>query len=312
MKLIRPLAALALLVACQLPAHAADAVFPPGLRLGMVPLIGLTKAKAFPGFESEDQNVKVLVTELPPDAYGEVANAFKTNPAGVAGVKPEKIETPAGLAYFTIETGKNGDAAVKRYSMIVPGKGFSGYVAVQVPENAAKIYTDDAVRQMFASAVTRDAVPVDEQLGQMPFKITDLADFKNVRTLAPGASIILADGDETTGFEPKPFMIIGLIGQTPQQADDRARFAQEAALQIPGLRETKITMSEPIRINGQQGFETRIDGVSGKDKTEVTVVQWIRFGGGTSLRIIASAPRDQWSSAFTRFRTVRDGIQPKG
>jgi len=41
-------------------------------------------------------------------------------------------------------------------------------------------------------------------------------------------------------------------------------------------------------------------------------VQWIRFGGGTSLRIIASAPRDQWSSAFTRFRAVRDGIQPKG
>ena len=71
-------------------------------------------------------------------------------------------------------------------------------------------------------------------------------------------------------------------------------------------------MSEPIRINGQQGFETRIDGVSGKDKTEVTVVQWIRFGGGTSLRIIASAPRDQWSAAFTRFRAVRDGIQPKG
>jgi hypothetical protein len=71
-------------------------------------------------------------------------------------------------------------------------------------------------------------------------------------------------------------------------------------------------MSEPIRINGQQAIETRLDGVSGKDKTEVTVVQWIRFGGGTSLRIIASAPRNQWSSAFTRFRAVRDGIQPKG
>jgi hypothetical protein len=43
------------------------------------------------------------------------------------------------------------------------------------------------------------------------------------------------------------------------------------------------------------------------------VVQWIRFSnGGASLRIIASAPRDQWSAAFTRFRAVRDGIQPKG
>src|SRR3954470_15586359 len=226
MKLIRPLAALGLLVATTLPALAADAEFPPGLRLGMVPLIGLGKAKTFPGYESEDGSVKVLITELPPSAYGEVAKAFEANPAGTGGVKPDKLETQAGLAYFTTESGKAGDAPVKRYSMIVPGTGFSGYVAVQVPENATKIYTDEAVRQMFASAVTRKEVPVDEQIAQMPFRITDLADFKNVRTLAPSSSIILADGDESTGLESKPFMILGLIGATPQQADDRARFAQ--------------------------------------------------------------------------------------
>jgi hypothetical protein len=312
MRFIRPLAALALFVTSALPALAADAVFPPGARVGLVPLIGLSKAKTFPGFESEDGHVKVLITELPRDAYGEVANVFKANPAGTGGVKPDKIETPAGLAYYTTETGKNGTEMVKRYSMIVPGPNFSGYVAVQVPENATKIYTDDAVRQMFATAVIRKEVPVEEQLAQMPFKISDLADFKTVRMLAPGASIVLADGDETSGIESKPYMVLGLIGATPQQADDRARFAQEAATQIPGLRDFKITSSEPLRISGTPGFETRIDAVSGKAKTEVTVVQWIRFGGGTSLRIIASAPRDQWQAAFPRFRAVRDGIQPKG
>ncbi|KRQ07248.1 hypothetical protein [Bradyrhizobium manausense] len=312
MKLTRSFAALALLVATAFPALAADAVYPPGLRLGMVPLVGLSKAKTFPGFESEDGSVKVLITELPPAAYNEVVSAFNANPAGANGVKPDKIETSAGLAYFTTESAKAGDTLVKRYSMIVPGTGFSGYVAVQIPENASKIYTDEAVRQMFATAAIRKEVSADEQIGLLPFKITDLAGFKDIRTLVPGSSIILADGNESSGYESKPFMILGLIGATPQAADDRARFAQEAALQIAGLRETKVTMSEPIRINGQPGFETRIDGVSGRDKIPVTVVQWIRFGGGTSLRIIASAPRDQWSDAFTRFRAVRDGIQPKG
>jgi len=312
MKPIRLLTVFALLVTSALPALAADAVFLPGLRVGMVPLVGLSKAKTFPGFSTEDQSVRVLVTELPQDAYSEVASAFRANPAGSDGVKPETIETPAGLAYYTTETGQSGDTTVKRYSMILPGNGFSGYVAVQIPENATKIYTDDAVRQMFATAVTRQEVPVDEQLEQMPFKITDLADFKNVRTLSPGTSLILADSDESKGFEPKPFMIIGLIGAAPLQAEDRARFAQEAATQIPGIRDAHVTVAEPMRINGMPGFETRIDAVSGKDKTEVTVVQWIRFGGGVSLRIIASAPRDQWSAAFPRFREVRDGIQPKG
>ena len=311
MKPIQLLFAVALFVTAICPAFAADPIFPPGMRVGMTPLVGLIRAKSFVGFETEDQSVKVLVTELPAEAYGEVMNAFKANPTGTSGIKPESIETAAGLAYYTAESAKDGATNVRRYSMILPGGTFSGYVAVQVPENATKIYSDDAVRQMFASAVIRKEVPVEEQLGLIPFKISELSDFKNVRTLAPGAAIILADGDEVTGFEPKPFMVIGVIGATPAQSEDRGRFAQQAATTIPGVRDARITMSEPIRIDGMPGYETRIDATSGKDNTAVSVVQWLRFGGPSSLRIIGSAPREQWPKAFPRFRAVRDGIQPR-
>ena len=293
-------------------AQAADPVFPPGARVGMVPLVGLVRAKTFIGFETEDQDVKVVVADLPPDAYNEVVNAFKANPGGVGGVKSESLETGAGLGYYTVETAKAGATNVRRYSMILPGMGFSGYIAVQVPESAWKIYSDDAVRQMFASAVVRKEVPADEQLGLLPFKVSDLAQFKNVRTLAPGAAIIVADGDEATGFETSPFMIVGIIGQTAATPEDRGRFAAQIVSSIPGVRDGRITMSEPVRIDGQPGFETRIDAVSGKDNTPVTIVQWLRFGGQSSLRIIGSSPRDQWAKAFPRFRAVRVGIQPRG
>jgi hypothetical protein len=317
MKLIRLLSAAALLVAAfspasgplLVPAWAADPVFPPGVRVGMTPLVGLVRAKQFAGFETEDQSVKVLVTELPAAAYSEVMNAFKTNPAGTGGIKPESIETAAGLAYYTAEDAKDASGNVRRYSMILPGGTFSGYIAVQVPENATKIYSNDAVRQMFASAVVRKEVPVAEQLGLMPFNTSELADFKSVRTLGAGA-LILADGEEATGLESAPFMVIGLIGSAPASPDDRGRFAQQTAATIPGIRDARITMNEPVRIDGVAGFETRIEGTSGKD-TAVTVVQWLRFGGPNSLRIIGSAPRDQWPKAFTRFRAVRDGIQPR-
>src|SRR5437667_20930 len=227
MKLLRYSAAIALIVAVNSTvfssASAADPVFPPGARVGMTPLVGLNKARTFIGFETEDHGVKVLIADLPAEAYGEVANAFKANPGGSGGIKPESIETAAGLAYYTAESAKDGTTNVRRYSMILPGPTFSGYVAVQVPENVSKIYTDDAVRQMFASAVIRHKVPVD----------------------------------------------------------------------------------------GQPGYETRIDAVSGKDNTPVTIVQWLRFGGASSLRIIGSSPRDDWTKAFSRFRAVRDGIQPR-
>jgi hypothetical protein len=312
MKFFRLLTAIAFLTAASWPALAGEAIFPQGVRVGLAPLVGLVRAKSFSGFESEDQSVKVLVTELPADAYGEVKTAFTANPPATGGIKPESIETAAGVAYYTAENGRDGTTAVRRYSMILSGGTFSGYVAVQIPENAIKVYSDEAVRAMFASAVVRKEVPVDEQLGLMPFKMTELANFKNVRTLAPGAAVVLADGDESTGFEPAPFMVIGIVGSAPPQPEDRARFAQQSVTQIPGVRDGRITMSEPIRIDGMPGFETRIDATSGKDNTSVTIVQWLKFGGPGTLRIIGSAPRDQWSSAFPRFRAVRDGIQPKG
>ena len=305
----RLLAAIAFLAVAMRPALAADVLFPQGVRVGLTPLVGLVKSKSFPGFESEDQNVKVLITELPPDAYGEIKKLVTENPQGAAGgVKPRSIETGAGTGYYTAETAKEGADTVRRYSMILAGGTFSGYVAVQIPDNATKIYTDDAVQQMFATTVLRKEVPVEEQLEMMPFKLTELGNFKNVRTLAPGAALILADGDESSGFEPAPFMIVGVIGAPPPEADDRARFAQQTATQIPGVREGHLTMSEPIRIDGLPAYETRLDAVSGKDNTAVTVVQWLRFGGSQVLRMVGSAPRDQWSDAFPRFRAVRDGI----
>jgi hypothetical protein len=248
------------------------------------------------------------MAELPAGAYDEVAKAFKADPKGPAGIKPASLETAAGTAYYTTENGTNGAASVRRYSMIVQGATFSGYVAVEVPENAAKIYTDEAVRQMFTTAAVRKDVPVQETLGQLPFKVGDLADFKSVHALPVGAAVILADTDETTGFEHSAFMIVGLIGTKPSQPEDRDRFAQEMARSIPGIREAKLTMSEPIRIDSTPGYETRLDGVSGKDSTPVTVVQWLRFGNPTVMRIIGVAPRDQWEKAFPRFRAVRDSI----
>jgi hypothetical protein len=304
--------AIGLLAAFINPAFGADPVYPPGVRIGMAPLVGLSPSKTFTGFETEDHSVKVLITELPAAAFGEVEASLKTNPVPGAP-RPEGLETAAGKAFYTVENAKDGAANVRRYSMILSGSGsFSGYVAAQIPENAQKIYTDDAVRQMFASAVVRKEVPIDEQLGLLPFKMTELGSFKSVHTLAPGAAILLSDGSEESGIEAAAFMVIGMIGSSPATPEDRGRFAQQMAGNIPGLRDAKLTMSEPVRLDGTAGYETRLDAVSGKDNAPVSVVQWLRFGGANAvLRIIASAPRDEWPKAFPRFRAVRDGIQPR-
>lgn len=299
-------------LARPLPALAADVVFAPGMRVGFVPADGLKPAAGFAGFESEDHSVKVLTAELPAGAYTEVEAAVKNAAPSASGVKPESIDTAAGKGFYTAEDGTIGTDKVRRYSMIVPGPNVSGYIAVQVADPQSKTYSEDAIRAMFKTVTLRKDVPTAEQLALLPFNVTDLAGFKTVRTLAPGVAALLADGTDEAGIETAPYMIVGAINASPEKPDDRGRFAQQAAAEIPGLREGHITSSEPMRIDGTPGYETRIDAVNVKDNTPVTVVQWLRFGGSNaSLRIIASAPRDQWAAAFPRFRAVRDGIQPK-
>lgn len=312
MKHLAPLFALMLLATAAAPASAADAVYPRGIRVGLTPLVGLATAKTFVGFETSDQGVKVLMTELPATAFSEVDTALKAG-ASTMAAKPEGIETASGPGYYTIEDAKDATGNLRRYSLIVGGAGaFSGYVAVQVPENAQKIYTDDAVRQMLSTVVTRKLVPPDEQLAQMPFNVSDLSAFKTVRTLAPASALLLTDATDEANIEAAPYMVIGSVGSAPDRADDRERFAQQVAATIPGLRDGRITMSEPVRIDGMPGYETRIEASSGKDNTKVSVVQWLRFGGGNmAMRIIGSSPRDGWAQAFPRFRAVRDGIQPR-
>ena len=122
--------------------------------------------------------------------------------------------------------------------------------------------------------------------------------------LQPGARVV---GPEAAPVETQTAAASGPRGPVPQVI---GAFAQQAATSIPGIRNWRLTMSEPVRINGAPGYETRLEATTGKDNTPVTVVQWLRFGNGpTSLRVIGTAPTDQWPAAFTRFRAVRDGIQ---
>ncbi|WP_458758951.1 hypothetical protein ACSVBT_21225 [Afipia sp. TerB] len=302
------------LIAAAAPASAADPVYPPGLHVGIVPMAGLAAATEFSGFESMDRKVKIGVTEIPEAAFNAVDAAYKSGkPAPHGSLKPEVFQTAAGQSYFTSESGKDKEGTgVHNYSLILKGDKFSGYVIAQVRDGADKSFTEDAIKKMLATTALRTEVPVKEQLDLLAFNVTDLANFKTVRTLAPRSAVMLTDGDENTTLDGAPYMVIGLMSGSPAQSEDRDRFARQSAASIPGLREARITSSEPLRIDGTPGYETRIEAVSGKNDTPVTVVQWLRFGSGPmALRIIASATREEWPKAFPRFRQVRDGIQPR-
>ncbi len=119
---------------------------------------------------------------------------------------------------------------------------------------------------------------------------------------------MLLDGDEEEALSGAPYVLIAVARISADQAEGRERIARQLAITIPGIVDGRITTSEPMRIGGTAGYETRVEATSVKDNKPVTVVQWLRFGGGATLRIIAASTREEWPEMFTRFRAVRDGI----
>jgi hypothetical protein len=320
---MRHLRSLAVILACLFaglfaglaasPVFAADPVFPKGARIGLVPLEGLTPATTFPGFEATDKRVKVIVTELPKETFASIEAGFKSDQLSPGQQPVEPFELPSGVkALLRRETAVDEGTHVRRFSLLIAGTDFAGYVGVQVPDDAGPAYSDAAVRGMLTSATLRKDVPIPEQLEQLPFQMTDLGGFKTMRTLPGGPTVLLTDSATDEDLDTQPYMLIGIMGTAPSTPDDRGRFAQQVAAALPGLRDAHVTSSEPMRIDGTPGYETRIDALAGKNSTPVTLVQWLRFAGNSvTLRIVAASNRDAWPASFTRFRAVRDGIQPR-
>jgi hypothetical protein len=293
-----------------LTARAADAVFPPGSRIGMVPPEGVKVAAEFLGFESDDKNVKFGFAELPAEAFTSVEAAIKEGKGAGNGLKPEPIKTEAGDAFFTAESKTEAGITVRNYSLIAKGETFTAYVIAQVKDNG-KTPPDAEIRKSLSSVVLRKDVPTAEQLDLLPFKVGDIGGFKTVRSLPNRTAVLLSDGDDASTLDSVAYMVIGVVPGRPETPEDRARFAQQAATTIPGLRNARITSNEPIRIDGTPGYETRIEAVTGKSDTPVLVVQWIRFGSQTAMRIVGSSAKDEWPKAFPRFRAVRDSVAAK-
>jgi hypothetical protein len=81
--------------------------------------------------------------------------------------------------------------------------------------------------------------------------------------------------------------------------------------EIVGIKDVQITMSEPLRIGGGSGFQTTAQAKDMKTGDDIMVAQWLRFGTGGFLQMIGMAKADAWTTALTRLRAVRDGIQLK-
>ena len=298
------------------PAAATDAAYPPGSRIGLAPPPGMVVSKNFFGYEDAENNAAIILLALPPQAYADLdkpisADALKQQ--GLTFETREDMPLSTGKAFLVLGHHEVENMKIRKWILVAASSGLTALVTVQIPEAAKALYPDAAIRAALATLAIRNTVPVEEQLSLLPFKVSDLAGFR-VGGIVPGRALMLGDAAADapgTGAITEPHLFVAISPGGPVQTGDRDAFARDVFATVPNLRDIRITTSEPLRIGGQQGHQILADAKDPTGAAGLTVVQWLRFGGGAYLQMVGIARTEAWKDAYPRFRSVRDGIDTR-
>ncbi len=303
------------------PALAADPIYPTGSRVGLVPPAGMVKSDKFDGFADPGEEAAILINVLPAAAYAQIEKTVDTDAAKKQGVhleKREPITLNAGKGVLLSGWQMAEGSRFRKYLLLLAATDLTVLVTIQVPDQDAA-YPDKTVREALATLSLRDKVPESEELTLLPFEVGDLAGFQ-IDGVLRGRALVLSDpptasanngGKDGAVSELRARFLIAAVPGGPSDPADRGNFAKLSFDEIGGIKNVRLTMSEPLRVSGQSGYQTMADAQDARTGADIKVVQWLRFGGGGFLQMIGIGPAKSWTTALARLRTVRDSVELK-
>lgn len=296
-------------------ALAADPVFPPGSRVGLVPPAGMEPSQGIQGFEDPATHATIFITEMSLPTYPDVEKEFSAAELKASGMEEESRENvtlKGGTGFIVVVHQEVPGQSLRKWALVAKFDDLTAVVLVLVPEAAKEAYPDATLRAAFASVTVRPRVPVDQQLALLPYKIGDLGGFQLVRARPDGVALLTYGPNPTATAEEQPFFLIAMSSGQPPGVGDRESFARRLLATAWDFKEARNLRSDAVKIGGDPGHEIIGEITSSKTGVELNVVQWLRFGGaGGYMQMLGVARRTVWDDVLPHMRAVRDSIGPK-
>ncbi len=302
-------AAFSLILSAQ-AAFAAEPVFPPASRIGLVPPQDMALSKRISGFENEERAAVITFAEMPAEAYAQLATSLTKDVLRKQGLELKSRENvKLGSRSGVLVSGTMTRELGRKWLLLVKDEAMTGLVVAQV-RGGQDGYSDAQIRDALKSVAVRSNVSLEEQLAALPFQVGEKAGFRPVRVMA-GNSVLFTDGPkDTIKAVEQPMMILAASLQPPPPPGERRKqFAQAALYANQVLKNIRIERSEAFRLKGQDWHEIVARAVEAESGQPIVVMQSIRFDGDRYVRIVGLTREEQRDQNLPRFRAIADGIE---
>ena len=243
-------------------------------------------------------------------------NIVRTALATLAVRQKVPEQEQLGLLPFTV-----GDLAGFRVDAVLPGRALVlSAAAAETPKDTSK-EAEEAPKEPKEAKDSKEAPkdtskeapkePKDAKDSKDGPKETSKEESKAPKEAKDSKEAAKDSSKEAAARSFDARLLIAAAPGGPAEADDRGSFARTSFAEIGGIRDVRITMSEPLRIGGQSGYQTMAEAKDARSGADLMVVQWLRFGSGGFLQMTGIARADAWTSTLSRLRAVRDSVQPK-
>jgi hypothetical protein len=256
-------------------AHAEPQASVKGTHVMVVPPAGFEMAERFPGYMSEETGSSVMVSELPAP-FDAVAKGLNE-----AGFRKQ------GMALLTMEETSYGayKGVLASASQSARGVDFLKWLAVFGDEQTTYLVTasfpreaESELSELLKNTVmgARVITAASDPFGALTFRVIPAGDMKITKVI--GNNMLLSKGGvfPAKGAET-PVMVIGASASKGLEIPDRKLFAAERMQKISSLENFHQNSTEPIRIDGLDGFESLGVATDVESGSAVEVYQVILF-----------------------------------
>jgi len=305
-----------------------DAIAIPGTSLSLVPPTGFVLSEDYSGFVNYEDFSSIVLAELPPQAYSELADIFTSTPAEITAAFADRGLIVEVDAVSTVEhQGKTiplvsavqtlGDLKVQKYFTLFAqdSAGLQNALLLTFNVTPDSLLSQAEVVATISSAEISSPPSVEEATAELPFTFEVVPPFQRVLGLLGSAVLLNLSGETGVGNE-EPLIIIAsslstITGATASgtlPSAELAAFSERVLKETDGFADVVINQRSPIEFAGGAGHYI----TGSQARSDEFVAQYIRvLPDGYYIRMLVIGDLETVIEHTSAIQMIQSSVEMK-